>query len=109
MREVYWAHFEVRGGLVEARGIEHVSPASEVMLPELAGDAWAAAGRGLAISAQLAERCRSAAATLYPDLLPRAQEVLTLARPLVASGRVVAAEGALPVYVRDRVVNTGPS
>jgi tRNA threonylcarbamoyladenosine biosynthesis protein TsaB len=104
MREVYWARFEVEAGPI-AQGDEQVSPASGVQLPELAqsGAVWAAAGRGLLAWPELAERCRSAGATLYSDLLPRASEVLALARPIVAAGKILPPEAALPVYVRDRV------
>jgi len=40
---------------------------------------------------------------LYPDLLPRASEILALARPAVAGGRILDPAEALPVYVRDNV------
>jgi tRNA threonylcarbamoyladenosine biosynthesis protein TsaB len=109
MREVYWGHFTVQAGGVEARGAEQVTPENQVLLPDAAGGPWAAAGRGLAISPELARRCAAAGASLYPELLPRALEILRLARPQVARGRVLPAEAALPVYVRDRVVSTGPS
>lgn len=109
MREVYWGHFTVEGARVEAAGAEQVSAAAHVTLPGGEGVAWGAAGRGLAVSPELAERCRAAGAVLRPDLLPRAKEILALARPAVAAGRILPAEGALPVYVRDRVVNVGPS
>jgi tRNA threonylcarbamoyladenosine biosynthesis protein TsaB len=100
-------------GLVAAVGEEQVSPASAVALPDRLsagqpGD-WAAAGRGLAVSPELAESCRLAGAILFTDLLPRAREILELARPAVADGKVLPAEGALPVYVRDQVVAAGPS
>jgi tRNA threonylcarbamoyladenosine biosynthesis protein TsaB len=101
MREVYWAPFEFSGVLAPA-GEERVSAASDVTLPT-GGGAWAAAGRGLAAWPDLAERCRSSGATMYPDLLPRAREVLALAQPAVAAGRVLQPDEALPVYVRDRV------
>jgi len=38
------------------------------------------------------------------DLLPRASEILALARTRVASGQLLPPERALPVYVRDRVI-----
>ncbi len=101
MREVYWASFEFTGSLTPLGG-EHVSAAGEVTLP--AGDGgWAAAGRGLKAWPELAERCRAAGAVLHPDLLPRASEVLALARPAVAGGRILDPADALPVYVRDNV------
>ena len=103
MREVYWAQFSVDVTLQPASE-EHVGPAADVRLPETDGGAWVAAGRGLAAAPALAERCRQAGASLYADLLPRAEEVLTLARPLVRLGQVLPPEQAVPVYVRDHVV-----
>ena len=108
MREVYWAEFRA-GPLAEPSGEEHVSVGTEVRLPDAAGGPWLAAGRGLRASPELAERCRAAGAGLHPDLLPRAFEVLQLARPVVEAGRLLPPERALPVYVRDRVVSAAPS
>ena len=102
MKEVYWAEFEVDGTLTP--GAEHVSAAAEVFLPPDISGPWAAAGRGLKAWPELAERCRAAGATLHPDLLPRASEILSLARPAVAAGQILDPADALPVYVRDRVV-----
>jgi tRNA threonylcarbamoyladenosine biosynthesis protein TsaB len=101
MREVYWAPFEYSDSLAPT-GVERVSAAIDVMLPAGEG-AWAVAGRGLRAWPDLAERCRIAGATLYPDLLPRASEILALARPAVAGGRILDPAEALPVYVRDNV------
>jgi tRNA threonylcarbamoyladenosine biosynthesis protein TsaB len=104
MREVYWSLFEA-GGPLRATGSEHVSASSEVALPEVGGT-WAAAGRGLRAWPDLAKRCSEAGAMLYADLLPRASEVLTLARPAVAARQVLDPADALPVYVRDRVAES---
>ncbi len=101
MREVYWAEFRVDPLLISLVGEERVSAPAEV-LPET-GAGWAAAGRGLRAWPDLAERCRLAGATLHVDLLPRASEVLALARPQVLAGRILDPAEALPVYVRDRV------
>jgi tRNA threonylcarbamoyladenosine biosynthesis protein TsaB len=101
MKEVYWASFEVEGVLTS--GAERVSAAAEVLLPPDLGGAWAAAGRGLLAWPALAERCRASGAELHSDLLPRASEVLTLARLAVAAGQILDPADALPVYVRDRV------
>ena len=93
MREVYWAAFERADSLVLA-GVERVSAAIDVTLPAGEG-AWAAAGRGLKADPELAERCRVAGASLYPELLPRASEVLASGafrggeRPDSRSGRRV--------------------
>jgi tRNA threonylcarbamoyladenosine biosynthesis protein TsaB len=103
MREVYWARFAA-GGTLQPASEEHVGPAADVQLPDPDGGPWAAAGRGLGVAPALAERCRQAGASLYADLLPRADEILTLARPLVAAGQILPPELAVPVYVRDHVV-----
>jgi tRNA threonylcarbamoyladenosine biosynthesis protein TsaB len=99
MREVYWAEYLIEG--IRAQGDERVNAPGDVVVSS--GESWVAAGRGLIAWPELAERCRAAGATLRPDLLPRASEVLALARPQVAAGQVLAPELALPVYVRDRV------
>jgi tRNA threonylcarbamoyladenosine biosynthesis protein TsaB len=106
MKEVYWASFEVDGVLVS--GAEQVSAPAEVRMPEGGSVVWAAAGRGLRAWPELAERCRAAGAELHVDLLPRASEVLALARPAVAAGQILDPADALPVYVRDRVTQTSP-
>jgi tRNA threonylcarbamoyladenosine biosynthesis protein TsaB len=101
MREVYWAAFEC-ADLLGSAVIERVSAAVDVTLPAGEGP-WAAAGRGLKAWPDLAERCRAAGAALYPDLLPRASEILALAGSAVAAGRILDPAEALPVYVRDNV------
>jgi tRNA threonylcarbamoyladenosine biosynthesis protein TsaB len=102
MREVYWAEFDL-SQLAHPIGPEQVSAGADVVLPRLEA-AWVAVGRGLRAAPDLADRCRSAGAAVYPDELPRASEVLLLAQPAVAAGQILPPERALPVYVRDRVV-----
>ncbi len=111
MREVYWALFRTGAGIATGAGIgtdaEHVSPAASVILPDEIADSpsgpWVAAGRGLAVYPELAARCADRGARVFQDLLPRSTEILTLARPAVAAGRLLDPAEALPVYVRDRV------
>lgn len=104
MREVYWAPFEVDDSLTS--GVERVSASAEVVLPVDTSAVWAAAGRGLIAWPELAERCRAAGAELHIELLPRASEVLALARPAVAARQILDPADALPVYVRDRVTQS---
>jgi tRNA threonylcarbamoyladenosine biosynthesis protein TsaB len=103
MREVYWAEFDVSPALISMVGAEQVSPPAAVLPTAGGAPSWAAAGRGLRAWPELADRCRAAGATLHPDLLPRASEILALAQPLVAAGQILDPAQALPVYVRDRV------
>lgn len=107
MREVYWAQFAADGAPM-LEGEEQVGPAANVRLPD-ASAPWAAAGRGLRVSPGLAERCQAAGARLFPDFLPRASEVLFLARRAAAAGGVLDPAAALPVYVRDRVAEPAKS
>ena len=102
MREVYWGHF-AGDARATPLGEEHVSASTQVETPAGSDTSWAAAGRGLVVSPDLTERCRVAGAELHPDLLPRAREILLLARPAVVAGQLLPPERALPVYVRDRV------
>src|SRR5687768_8030078 len=82
MREVYWASFRAEAALLPQGG-EHVTAPGLVELPAPdAARSWAAAGRGLRAWPELARRCQAAGAAVHPDLLPRASEILDLARPL---------------------------
>jgi tRNA threonylcarbamoyladenosine biosynthesis protein TsaB len=104
MKEVYWASFEVDGVLTSSA--EHVSAPADVLLPSRLSEPWAAAGRGLRAWPALAARALASGAELHVDLLPRASEVLSLARAAVAAGRILDPVDALPIYVRDRVAES---
>jgi tRNA threonylcarbamoyladenosine biosynthesis protein TsaB len=106
MREVYWAEFVAGGSWNDAQP-EQVGPSSQV---QIRGNdlPWVAAGRGLRAWPELAARCQAAGATLLEDLLPRAAEILELARAPVSAGQVLDPAEALPVYVRDRVAEPAP-
>lgn len=108
MREVYWAEYEIGTAGPQLVGDEHVAAAAHVTWSGPVGGSWVAAGRGLAAWPELAARCRDGGAALHPQLLPRAADVLALARVRVAGGRLVDATDALPVYVRDRVAEPQP-
>ena len=101
MREVYWGRFAT-GAQIRLEGGEHVTSPDAVALPD-ATASWIAAGRGLRAAPGLADRCREGGATLLADLLPRASEVLALARPVIAAGGALDPAQAVPVYVRDHV------
>lgn len=107
MREVYWAEYTMTGE-VELHAHERVAAPADVIVNPSGDDVWVAAGRGLAAWPALAERCRAARAVLHPQLLPRASEILALARPRVAAGELLDPVDALPVYVRDKVAEPQP-
>lgn len=62
-----------------------------------------AAGHGFSAYPALAERFAARSRGFFPGLLPRAEEIARLAMLEVAGGRVVAAEFAEPVYLRNDV------
>jgi tRNA threonylcarbamoyladenosine biosynthesis protein TsaB len=130
MSEVYWACFERGGdGLARLEGEEHVSKPSDVKLPP----GWStvtAVGRGFIA---YAEALRAAVPTVIgggdpivgtapeaspkisastPDaaedllrFLPHAVDVALLSAPEVAAGRLISAETATPIYLRDNVAH----
>jgi tRNA threonylcarbamoyladenosine biosynthesis protein TsaB len=107
MSEVYWACFE-RGedGLAKLMGEEHVGKPLDVRLPASWSTA-SAAGRGfMAYSEALRIAVPSVAVAPGPvRLLPRATEIALLAVPEVAAGRLLPAEAATPLYLRDNVTH----
>jgi tRNA threonylcarbamoyladenosine biosynthesis protein TsaB len=108
MQEVYWACFE-RGsdGLAFARTPEHVGPPPSVELPQAWADA-AGLGRGFAAYPVLRSLAGIFVRGEWDRLLPRAVEVVRLAVPELAAGRLLAPEAAVPVYVRDDVARPPP-
>lgn len=108
MRQIYWGCY-ARGAtdLAELVGEEHVSDPDRVALPAgwSTDSALRAAGTGFAAYPGL----RSEFSNLpgIRELRPRAAEIALLAVPEVKAGRLVDPEQALPVYLRDDVVQPG--
>lgn len=100
MNEVYWGWFRVtESGLVEAAGEERVSPPEALaMIAGVAG--WHGVGSGWSYRERIA---LADAGSIDAAALPRAGAVARLALPLWQRGETVAAEQALPVYLRDDV------
>lgn len=103
MGEVYWAAYEPdAAGLVRLLGEEQVMPPEAARLwqerPGIGvGHGWRT------YVGQLEVALHGRVETCYVDELPRASGVARLARPILAQGGGVAAEEALPVYLRDNV------
>ncbi len=106
MGEVYWGAFCVRGGEgLEAVGPERVLPPAAAPVP--AGSGWVGVGDGWEAHREvLRARCGGGLAAVLADRMPQAREVLALAVPEAEAGRILAPEEALPVYLRDRVVQS---
>ena len=106
MREVYWGAFErSEAGFALAAAPECVVAPEQVSLPV----AWSTppapigAGSGFDAYPQLKAALAGRLGGVRERLLPRAREIAQLAVAEVAAGRLLAPEGAVPVYLRDNV------
>ena len=104
MGEVYVAAY-VRDSDYIVRPVlaDHLCGPDAVTLPE--GLQYLAAGPGWAAYPAMLERLHDSLQGVAPELLPSAHDVLALAQPLFAAGRLVTAVDALPNYLRDRVAS----
>lgn len=103
MNEIYWGAYErdATGLMVEA-GVEQVGNVKTLSVP---AGAWFGVGSGfVAYGAELRARMGAALSGLAPECLPRARDVAMLGAAVLARGAGVSADQALPVYLRDNVV-----
>jgi tRNA threonylcarbamoyladenosine biosynthesis protein TsaB len=105
MKEVYWACYRRDpGGLAEpCEEGERVGSPQTVELPPVLEGTTHGVGRGFLAYPQLAARLEGRLAAIRADLLPRAEEVARLAAIDLAAGHSVAAEDAVPTYLRNDV------
>ena len=104
MDEVYWGAY-VRGvdGLVRVVGTERVLAPCRIPLP--AGDHWTGVGSGWDRYAELLQqRVGEKLDGWLPGRHPHARDVALLGAEGYRCGLAVAAELALPVYLRDEIV-----
>ena len=112
MHEVYWGCFErSAAGLARVVGEEQVGKPALVGLPTPwsapAGAPVWGAGSGFAAYPGVRAALGAQAAQVFADFLPRASEIARLAAAEVTAGRILPAEQALPVYLRDDVTHRG--
>jgi tRNA threonylcarbamoyladenosine biosynthesis protein TsaB len=103
MRQVYWGVY-VRNaqGLMELQGAEGVFSPLLIPIPEGAG--WHGAGPGWdAYHSDLRQHMGSCLAGWQPLCFPHARHVAELGAAALQAGHAVAAEEALPVYIRNDV------
>jgi len=106
MGELYWGAYALdEQGLMRAVVEDQVGSPEIVVLPE--GGGWYGVGGGWAAHGDALRRrlglCLTAA---DPAGLCEARDIVTLAAAAFAAGRFVAAQRALPVYLRDQVTAT---
>lgn len=102
MGEIFWGVYQKdRDGMARLLGEEAVTPASEVIFPEIAG---AGVGSGWAVYyAELSRRLDALLLTTEAQKLPRAAAIAQLGADGYGRNRAVAVEQAMPVYLRDKV------
>lgn len=100
MDEVYWGAFVQQGALMVPLADEQVLAPRAVTLPKNSpnGD-WLGMGTGWQYQKQLA----IAVADSHPQALPHALDMAVLAAAEFQAGRLLPAEAAMPVYLRDKV------
>ena len=103
MDEVYWGTYRIRAGEAALLGNEQVCPPDQV--PALPDPAWCGVGNAWQVYAEaLQARQTQGLAALDITAMPHARDVATLAVAACARGETVTAAEALPVYLRDQVV-----
>jgi tRNA threonylcarbamoyladenosine biosynthesis protein TsaB len=102
MGEVYWGAYQVQQGVVSLLGDECVCRPEAVPVP--GPGEWYGVGNGWAVYAgQLPDVLTHVPVAEMTEWLPRAEEVALLAKHEFEQGRTVAADQAVPVYLRDNV------
>jgi tRNA threonylcarbamoyladenosine biosynthesis protein TsaB len=102
--EVYWACFRQEGDALVLQGSEVVCLPATV--PQPGQGRWVGAGSGwLAYGEALLQRSEADVIRVLPDLEPRAGDVARLGLNDFLRGKAVAADAAVPVYLRDNVAD----
>jgi tRNA threonylcarbamoyladenosine biosynthesis protein TsaB len=102
--EVYWGCYRQVDDAPVLQGSEVVCPPAGV--PQPGSGHWIGAGSGwLAYGEALMQRCGDDVIRVLPDLEPRAGDVARLGLNGFLQGKSVAAEAAVPVYLRDNVAD----
>jgi tRNA threonylcarbamoyladenosine biosynthesis protein TsaB len=102
MGEVYWGQFDTVTGQTRLQGEECVcSPQTR---PALGPGAWVGVGSGWIRYPDSLRHADDGALTVRAEQhFPDARDMLTLARPILASGGGVPAAAGHPTYLRDQV------
>ena len=102
MGEIYHATYRRDGASWVEMTHPAVGPVSSA--PDLEGNGWLGSGNGFAVYGDLlSRRYGRQLLRAEPTLHPHARSIARLAMPVLAAGRGMPAEQALPLYVRDKV------
>lgn len=111
MNEVYWAAFQVSdSGTLCTVGDEQVLTPQQVAVPFGETNNWFAVGDGWkSYEPILKKRLGHRVQQIFPERYPRARDVATLAVSLMTENLTTQAHRALPVYLRNQVVQAAGS
>jgi tRNA threonylcarbamoyladenosine biosynthesis protein TsaB len=105
MGEVYHAVYQKNGKQwIEIMAASVCKPES---VPKIDGKEWVGVGSGWRVHESiLSQQYQHQLDNVMPDILPTAEAIIALAKPQFEAGLAVAANLAMPVYVRNRVALT---
>ena len=102
VREVYHAAYEKRDGAYHT--VHAPSVCAPAAVPALEGTNWVACGNAFAVYGDvLMQRYQGQLAAIDAERVPHAREVARLAMPYFERGETRPADGAAPVYLREKV------
>lgn len=105
MQEIYWGLFTKNDlGLMQQSSDEIVC--SPVAITQATTGEWYGAGTGWkTYEKELKAKFNQTLLGFDGDLLPNAIDIIALAKPAYLEGKAISVEQALPVYLRNNVVN----
>ncbi len=102
MGEVYCASYQVVNGLVQLLGEEHVCPPVKFM-PH-SNQQWLAVGTGWGVyEQQLSTNFTDTLKKISVEHYPQSNSIIKLAQLEIEAGRLLSADQAMPVYLRNNV------
>lgn len=103
MGEVYWGCFVHRDGQPVPISDEIVTAPETLEWPSTEIESWYGAGSGWHLADRFPSSVSQLVVACYPERIPHAADIARLALTPAREGWGVAAEEAIPVYVRDNV------
>lgn len=105
MQEVYWGVYQIDSkGIMQAKTEDSLYSPDDC--PRITGQEWQALGSGWDHYGDILEkRYAGQLDVVHREHFPHAQDIATLAVSDYTAGLAVAADKALPVYIRNKVTN----
>lgn len=103
MNQVYWGAYTLgEDDIVCLHGTEQVISPDEIKSPDNA-DQWIGAGNGWKVYAENFRQNMGLVTQCQDDVYPNAKDVARIGANYFSKGKAVAAQDAIPVYLRDNV------